>query len=86
MLRADHGDDAGWVHKALIAWEILPCIPGRKARKVPVDYDTQFQKERRRSENMFGRLKAWRRIATRCDRCADLFIWDYSAASDISEA
>lgn len=24
-------------------------------------------------ENMFGRLKDWRRIHTRCDRCADTF-------------
>lgn len=73
-LLADRGYDADWFRKALIEREIQPCIPGRKARKVPIEYDTQLYKERRRIENMFGRLKDWRRIATRYDRCADLFL------------
>jgi len=67
------GYDASWFN-ALIEREILPCTSGRKARKVPVEYDAQLYKERRRIENMFGRLKDWRRIATRYDRCADLFL------------
>lgn len=29
---------------------------------------------RQRIENMFARLKDWHRIATRYDRCADLFL------------
>lgn len=73
-LLADRGYDADWFRKALIERGILPCIPGRRARKVPVEYDTQLYRERRRIENMFGRLKDWRRIATRYDRCADLFL------------
>ncbi len=39
-----------------------------------VEYDAELYKERRRIEKMFGRLKDWRRIATRYDRCADLFL------------
>ncbi len=66
-LLADRGYDADWFRKALIEMEIIPCIPGRKARKVPVEYDAELYKERRRIENMFGRLKDWRRIATRYD-------------------
>jgi transposase len=62
------------LRKALIKREIIPCIPGRKARKAPVEYDAERDKERRRIANMFGRLKDWRRIATRYDRCADPFL------------
>ena len=73
-LLADRGYDADWLRKALIEREILPCIPGRKARRVAAEYNAELYKERRRIENMFGRLKDWRRIATRYDRCADLFL------------
>jgi transposase len=73
-LLAGCGYDADWLRKALIEREIIPCIPGRKARKLPVEYDSELYKERRRIENMFGRRKDWRRIATRYDRCADLFL------------
>jgi transposase len=38
---------------------------------------------RRRHEigNMFGRLKDWRRIHTRCDRCACIFLSANSLAA-----
>ena len=73
-LLTDRGYEADWFRKALNEREIFPCIPGRKARKVPVEYDAELNKERRRIENMFGHLKAWRFIATRYDRCADMFL------------
>ena len=31
-------------------------------------------KSRHKIENMFARLKDWRRVETRYDRCADLFL------------
>ena len=46
------------------------CIPGRKRRKAPVKHD----KRRSRIEIMFGRLKDWRRVATRYDRCLKVFL------------
>ena len=52
------------------------CIPGRAKRKEPVVYDSELYKSRNLIERMFGRLKDWRRIATRYDRCAHIF---YSA-------
>jgi transposase len=39
-----------------------------------VQYDKTLYRKRHRIENMFGRLKDWRRIATRYDRCADIFL------------
>lgn len=73
-LIADRGYDANWFRNALIERGISPCIPPRKARKTGVDYDTNLYRRRHRIENMFARLKDWRRIATRYDRCADIFL------------
>ena len=49
---------------------ITPCIPGRANHKEPIAYDTELDKSRNLIERLFGRLKDWRRIATRYDRCA----------------
>lgn len=73
-LLADRGYDADWFRKALIERDIQPCIPSRACRKVPIPYDPAAYTRRHRIENMFGHLQDWRRIATRYDRCADLFL------------
>ena len=49
-------------------------IPGRKQRKTPIKYDKRRYKRRNRIEIMFGRLKDWRRVATRYDRCPKVFL------------
>ena len=74
VLLADSGYDAGWFREALIERAITPCIPPWKARKIDVQYDKTLYRKRHRIENMFGRLKDWRLIATRYDRCADIFL------------
>jgi transposase len=74
VLIADKGYDSDWFREALTGRDIEPCIPGRSNRKQPVDYDTVLYKQRNRVERMFGRLKDWRRIATRYDRCAHTFM------------
>ena len=74
FLLADRGYDAGWFRDALIERGITPCIPPRKARKIAVQYDKALYRKRHRIENMFGRLKDWRRIATRYDRCPKVFL------------
>ncbi len=52
---------------------IAPCIPPTKNRKKAIPYDKTFYKQRHRIENLFAKLKDWRRIATRYDRCAHTF-------------
>jgi transposase len=81
-LLADRGYDADWFRKRLKDKEIKPCIPGRKNRKKPIKYDKRRYKRRNRIEIMFGRLKDWRRIATRYDRCPVVF----RAAIDLAAA
>lgn len=73
-LLADRGYDADWFRQALKAKGIKPCIPPRKNRKTPVEYDKELYKQRHKVEIMFGRLKDWRRIATRYDRCYETFL------------
>ncbi|MFC3030905.1 MULTISPECIES: IS5 family transposase [Roseomonadaceae] len=73
-LLADRGYDAEWFRSGLLERGITPCIPARKGRKVPILHDKTLYRQRHRIENMFGRLKDWRRIATRYDRCPDIFL------------
>ena len=73
-LLADRGYDANWFRNALINRGIQPCIPSSKNRLVQIPHDTVLYQKRHRIENMFARIKDWRRIATRYDRCPDLFL------------
>jgi len=66
--------DADWFREALKDKEIRPCIPGRMSRGKAVCYDKRRYKRRNRIEIMFGRLKDWRRVATRYDRCTKTFL------------
>jgi transposase len=74
VLLADRGYDADWFRWALSDRGIVPCIPARKGRTLPISHDPILYRQRHRLENAFARLKDWRRIATRYDRCADLFL------------
>ncbi len=74
ILIADRGYDADWFRWALRDKGIEPCIPPRKGRNAQIPYDPVLYKRRHRIENTFARLKDWRRIATRYDRCADLLL------------
>ena len=72
-LLADRGYDANWFRDALRDKGIEPCIPPKRKRKVHIDYDKTLYRQRHKIEIMFGRLKDWRRIAMRYDRCAHTF-------------
>lgn len=73
-LLADKGYDADWFRKALTERGIRTCIPPRRKRKRPAKYNPRLYRKRYRIENLFARLKDWRCIATRYDRCGDLFL------------
>ncbi len=71
---ADRGYDADWYCEALAYNGITPCVPSRKSRKVPIRHDETRCKKRHKIENGFTRLKDWRRVATRYDRCPKVFL------------
>ena len=72
-LLADKGYDAGWFRRGLRKKGIRPCIPGRKHRKKPIPYNKALYRKRHKIENSFSKIKDWRRIAMRYDRCAHTF-------------
>ncbi|MGH8336462.1 MAG: IS5 family transposase [Gammaproteobacteria bacterium] len=73
-LLGDRGYDADWLRHALTVRGIEPCIPSKSNRKVQIPHDRTLYRQRHRIENMFGKLKDWRRIHTRYDRCAHTFM------------
>ena len=80
---ADRGYDADWFRNALTARGITPCIPSKTNRKVPIPHDNDLYRQRHKIENMFGRLKDWRRVATRYDRCAHTFFSAIAIAATV---
>ena len=73
VLIADKGYDGDPLREALTQQGIATCIPPMRHRKTQYAYDKTLYRQRHRIENLFARLKDWRRIYTRYDRCADIF-------------
>lgn len=82
-LIGDRGYDSDGYRAVLEGKGITPCIPPRKNRKVQYAYDATLYRQRHRIENMFAKLKDWRRIATRYDRCAELFMAAITLAATV---
>ncbi|WP_457587377.1 transposase [Ensifer canadensis] len=47
--------------------------PVKPQQKIPFPYDKALYRQRHRVENLFAKLKDWRRIATRYGRCTHTF-------------
>ena len=74
VLLGDRGYDADWFRRALTTRGITPCIPSKSNRKIAIPHDRALYRQRYRVENMFGKIKDWRRVHTRYDRCAHTFM------------
>ena len=82
-LIADRGYDSNRFRATLQQAGITPCIPPRKNRKMKIAYDARLYRHRHHIENLFAKLKDWRRVATRYDRCADIFMAAVTIAATI---
>jgi transposase len=82
-LLGDRGYDADWLRQALTARGIAACIPSKVNRKILIPHDATFYRRRHKIEIMFGRLKDWRRIHTRYDRCAHTFMSAIAIAATV---
>jgi transposase len=71
------------LRQALTARGITACIPSKVNRKIPIPHDTDLYRRRHKIEIMFGRLKDWRRIHTRYDRCAHTFMSAIALAATV---
>ena len=73
MVIGDQGYDSNKIRRMLSQQGIPPCIPPRRCRKKPVHYSKGLDRKGHKIENLFSRLKDWRRIATRYAGCAHAF-------------
>lgn len=73
-LLADRAYSSIRFREALSQRGISPCIPPHAKHKIQHDYDPVLYRQRHKIENLFARLKDWRRIHTRYDRCAHTFL------------
>ncbi len=80
-LLADRGYDCDALRKVLTERGTQSVIPGKKNRLQKIEYDTHIYKERNFVERFFNRIKHFRRIATRYDKTAIMFIGALLVAS-----
>jgi len=82
-LIADKGYDANRFRSLLAERGTEAVIPSSKSRKIPIPFDRIAYRERNLIERMFGRLKDFRRIATRYDKLARNFLAAVAIAATI---
>ncbi len=73
-LLADRAYDATSLRSWLTEHGCQPVIPPNPTRKNPHAYDPVIYKQRNAIERFFCRLKDFRRIHTRYDKRADIFL------------
>ena len=61
-----------------------PASLNQERATPPLPYNEELYRQRHRIENMLGRLRDWRRIATRYDRCAHAFFGAFSIAAAVT--
>lgn len=71
---ADKGYDADYIVDTVKRMEAEVIIPPRSNRKVAREYDPHLYKERNLIERMYGKLKHFKRVATRYDKLASSYM------------
>lgn len=69
-LLGDKAYDSNSLRDILADNKIQACIPSKENRKVQIPYDEELYKKRHVIENMFSKIKDWRGVAMRYNRCA----------------
>ena len=82
-LIAHRGYDSDSFRAAVKDLGITRCFPSRTTRKHPHSHDPALYRQRHPIENLFAKLKEWRPIATRCDRCAGVFMGAVTPAATV---
>ena len=65
---ADKAYDSNDLRETIARMKAEAVIPSKRNRKVFIPHDTELYKQRNQIERCFGRLKHFRRFATRYDR------------------
>lgn len=74
FLLADKGYDSQIFVETITAKGFKPVIPSRKNRKQPRSYDDFLYQDRNRIECFFSKIKHFRRIFSRFDKCAKSYL------------
>lgn len=77
----DAGYDSDPHRQNLRANNNIPVIPGRKNRKIPIEYDKTIYKLRKRIEMFFGKIKENRRVSMRFEKLDETFLGFIALAS-----
>lgn len=72
-LLADKGYDAQYIAEKAICCGAKVVIPSRAWNKKQREYDKNLYKQRNLIERFYGKIKHYRRIATRYDKLANTF-------------
>jgi len=72
-LLADRAYEADALRRLLRDNGVKPVIPGKRNRRVKIRHDKEADMQRWRVEAAIGRLKDFRRVATRYDKLARTF-------------
>jgi transposase len=78
---ADKAYSAAWLLDALRCKRIVPIIPNRMDQPHNPDFDRQTYRQRNQIERLVGKLKQFRRVATRYDKLAAHYLAFVQVAS-----
>jgi len=73
-LVGDRGLDGDDQREACLDRDVVPVIPNKKNRTDPWPFDPRPYRERNRVERLFGKLKQFRRAATRYEKLRATFL------------
>ncbi len=71
---ADRSYDSDAIRGRLLAEGVMPQVPNHPRRNEPWALYPPAYRERNRAERLVGRLKQFRRVATRYDKLAETFL------------
>jgi len=80
-LLADRGYDADAIREEIAFHGVQAVIPTKRGRRNPALHDRDKYRQRSRVEQLFNKLKNWRRIATRYDKTRESYLGFVSLAS-----
>ena len=73
-LVGDKGFDGDAQREACLDRDVVPVIPNKRNRTDPWPFDPKPYRERNRAERLFGKLKQFRRAATRYEKLRATFL------------
>jgi transposase len=74
LVVGDRAYDSDEIREGLLDADIIAAIPARSNRRDPPELQPGLYRERNRVERLVGKLKQFRRVATRYDKLAVTFL------------